>query len=368
MNRRVLFAFIKKELTQTLRDKRMRGMLIMAPLIQLTLFGLALHNEVRNIRLAVYAAPSDVLAQEIGRRAAGTGWFTLKDKVASDPMEALQSDQIDAALVAPPGGLTQAVGRGVGKAQLLVDGSNTVRAQGVVQYLDQVRRDVIKERVLGGRPDPASLTLDTRVLYNPTLESKYFMVPGVLSMLLILVTLTMTSSSITREKEQGTFETLLASPISRGAILAGKAVPFIILGLLDLPLILLVAYFLFQVPVRGPFWELFLGALVFVGSTVSLGILISTAARNQQQAMLGSFLAMYPVQMLSGIIYPLENMPKWLVWITYFNPLRYFAVLIRNIMLKGGPLELFWPNVASLAALSVFLIAIAWRKFSPTLN
>jgi ABC-2 type transport system permease protein len=368
MNWKILFAFVKKELIQTLRDRRMRSMLMIAPVIQLTLFGLALHNEVRNIRLAVYAEPSDSLAWEIGRRAAGTGWFVLKDKVASDPYEALDSGQIDAALVAPPGGLTMHVRRGDGTAQLLVDGSNTVRAQGVVQYLDQVRRDVIHERVSPGQPDRPVLKMDTRVLYNPTLESKFFMVPGVLSMLLILVTLTLTSSSITREKERGTFETLLASPISPAAILVGKAVPYIFLGLLDMPLILCVAYFIFGVPVRGPIWELFVAASAFVGCTVALGILISTAANNQQQAMLGSFLALYPVQMLSGIIYPLENMPKWLVWITYFNPLRYFAILIRNIMLKGGPMELFWPNVGALAALAVFLLAIAWKRFSPTMN
>ena len=368
MNWRVLKAFIKKELVQTLRDRRMRSMLMIAPVLQLTLFGLALHNEVRNIRLAVYAQPSDSLAWDIGRRAAGTGWFVLKDKVANDPFEALDSGQIDAALVAPPGGLTEQVRRDKGQVQLLVDGSNTVRAQGVVQYLDRVRQDVIHERVSPGEPDRPRLTLDTRVLYNPTLESKYFMVPGVLSMLLILVTLTLTSSSITREKERGTFETLLASPISPGTILVGKALPYILLGLLDMPLILGVAYFVFGVPVRGPIWELFVASSAFVGCTVALGILISTAAQNQQQAMLGSFLALYPVQMLSGIIYPLENMPKWLVWITYFNPLRYFAVLIRNIMLKGGPLELFWPNVGCLAVLAMFLLAIAWKRFSPTLN
>ena len=369
INWRVLGAFIKKELTQTLRDRRMRSMLLIAPVIQLTLFGLALHNEVRNIRLAVYAQPSDTLAWEIGRRAAGTGWFVLTDKVSHNPYEALDSGQVDAALVAPPEGLTEMVRRhGGGQAQLLVDGSNTVRAQGVVQYLDQVRQDVIRERVSPGKVEPPRLQLQLRVLYNPTLESKFFMVPGVLSMLLILMTLTLTSSSITKEKERGTFETLLASPISTGTILAGKALPYIILGLLDLPIILGVAYFLFGVPVRGPIWELFVAAIAFVGCTVSLGILISTAAQNQQQAMLGSFLALYPVQMLSGIIYPLENMPKWLVWITYFNPLRYFAILIRNIMLKGGPLELFWPNVGCLAVLAVFLLSIAWKKFSPTLN
>ncbi|HTB23672.1 MAG TPA: ABC transporter permease [bacterium] len=368
MNWRVLLAFAKKELVQTLRDKRMRTLLLVAPVIQLTLFGLALHNEVRNIRLAVYAAPSDSLAWELGRRAAGTGWFILKTDVNINPFEALSSGQVDAALVAPPGGLDQAVGRGQGRIQLLIDGTNTTRAQGVVQYMDAVRRDVITERVRHGLPDPPSLEMDTRMLYNPTLESKYFMVPGVLAMLLLMVTLTLTSSSITREKEMGTFETLLAAPISPGTILVGKALPYIVLGLLDLPLILCVSYFIFSVPLRGPIWELFVASIAFIGCTVALGILLSTAAQNQQQAMMGSFLTLYPCQMLSGIIYPLDNMPKWLYWITYFNPLRYFAILIRNILLKGGAPELFWPNVGALALLAVILLIVAWKRFSPTLN
>jgi len=368
MNWRVLLAFTKKELIQTLRDKRMRTMLLVAPVIQLTLFGLALHNEVRNIRLAVYAAPSDTLAWELGRRAQGTGWFQLKTNVDKNPFEALSSGQVDAALVAPAGGLTQQVGRGHGDIQLLVDGTNTTRAQGVVQYMDSVRRGVIRERVSLGLPDAPMLRLSTRMLYNPTLESKYFMVPGVLAMLLLMVTLTLTSSSITREKEMGTFETLLAAPISPGTILVGKAFPYILLGLLDLPLILSVSYFIFNVPIRGPFWELFVASIAFVGCTVALGILLSTAAQNQQQAMLGSFLTLYPFQMLSGIIYPLDNMPKWLYWITYINPLRYFAILIRNILLKGGAPDLFWPNVGALAILAMVSLTLAWRSFSPTLN
>jgi len=368
MNWRMLLAFSKKELVQTLRDRRMRSLLLLAPVIQLTLFGLALHNEVRNIRLAVYAAPSDTLAWDLGRRAAGTGWFLLKTDVDRNPFEALSSGQVDAALVAPPGGLTQAVGRGQGRIQLLVDGTNTTRAQGVVQYMDAIRMDVIQERVMNGAPFAPALRMDTRMLYNPTLESKYFMVPGVLAMLLLMVTLTLTSSSITREKELGTFETLLAAPITPGTILLGKALPYIILGLLDLPLILCVSYFIFSVPLRGPIWELYVASMAFIGCTVALGILLSTAAQNQQQAMMGSFLTLYPCQMLSGIIYPLDNMPKWLYWITYFNPLRYFAVLIRNILLKGGAPALFWPNVGALALLATVLLLVAWKRFKPTLN
>ncbi|MGH7442801.1 MAG: ABC transporter permease [bacterium] len=368
MDWRVLLAFAKKELVQTLRDRRMRSLLLFAPIIQLTLFGFALNDEVRNINLGIYAAPSDSLAWALAERAEGTGLFHLKTHLSGSPYEALDSGQVDAVLVAPPGGLTQAVGRGHGVIQLLVDGSDTTRAQGVTQYMDAVRQSVIKERVRHGQPAPPGLELDTRVLYNPTLETKYFMVPGVLAMLLLMVTLTLTSSSITREKELGTFETLLASPISPGTILVGKALPYIALGLLDLPLILAVSYFGFGVPLRGPIWELYVASVAFIGCTVALGILLSTAAQNQQQAMMGSFLTLYPFQMLSGIIYPLQNMPKWLYWITYFNPLRYFAVLIRNILLKGGAPALFWPNVGALALLAVGSLAVAWKRFSPTLN
>lgn len=369
MNFRVLLAFIRKELSQTLRDPRMRTMLFIAPVIQMTLFGLALRTEVRNIKLAVVAAPSDRLSWDLARRAEGTGWFKLMDLRGRDPFEAVRAGTVDAVMIAPPGGLTKAVGRGPADVQLLVDGSNSVRAQGVYQYFDQVRRQVQASQLTPPGAAPPHLNLQSRVLYNPTLESRTFMVPGVLAMLLVLVSLTLTSSSITREKERGTFETLLAAPIGRVDILLGKSVPYVMLAfLVQMPLVLMVSYFGFHVPIRGPLWELAVAAFAFIMSTVSLGILVSTYAQNQQQAMLGTFLILYPAQMLSGILYPLDNMPALLRWITYFNPLRYFAVLIRNIMLKGGSLELFWPNVGALFLLSAFLLALAWRKFSPTLN
>jgi ABC-2 type transport system permease protein len=365
----VLWAFTKKELGQTLRDPRMRWLLFMAPVIQLTLFGFALHNEVRNIRLAVFAQPSDTLAWEIGHRAEGGGWFTLVTPREQDPFKALQGGEVDAALVAPPDGLTAEVKRGHGAIQLLVDGTNTVRASGVQGYLDQIRMDVIKERVLPpGFEQPQRLQLVERVLYNPTLESKYFMVPGVLVMLLLLMSLTVTSGSISREKEGGTFETLMAAPITPGTILIGKSLPFVIIGLCELPIVLGVAYFMFQVPFRGTWLDLYIASAAFLCCNVSLGVLISTAAKNQQQAMMGSFLTMYPAQMLSGITYPLDNMPHWLLPITYLNPLRYFGILVRNILLKGGNPDLFWPNVGGLIILAMFLMGLAWIRFKPTLN
>lgn len=368
MNPRVLLAFIKKELSQTLRDPRMRTLLFIAPIIQMTLFGLALRTEVRNINLGVVAAPGDRLAWDLADRAVGTGWFRRVDLKGREPFEALRAGVVDAVMVAPPGGLTRAAGRGPAEVQLLVDGSNSVRAQGVYQYFNQVRQMVQADELVPRGAAAPHLDLHARVLYNPTLESKTFMVPGVLAMLLVLAGLTLVSSSIAREKERGTFETLLASPISRVDILLGKCIPYVVLGIVQLHLVLAVAYFGFKVPFRGQYWELVVAGLAFITATVSLGVLVSTFARNQQQSMMGGFLILYPAQMLSGILYPLDNMPAALRWITYFNPLRYFAILIRNILLKGGSTELFWPNVGALFLLAVLLLGLAWRRFSPTLN
>jgi ABC-2 type transport system permease protein len=367
MNLRLLLAFTKKELIQTLRDRRMRGLLFIAPVMQMTLFGFALSSDVRNVNIALYAAPSDQLSWEVAHRAESSGFFNLLPAPAGDPFEAVRSGKIDVALVAPPGGLDKAAGRGPAKLQVLIDASNSTRAQGVSGYLDNITQTIVAERF--ARPaDQTHLDLQPRVLYNPSLNTTRFMVPGVLALLLTLVTLTLTSNSITREKERGTFEMLISAPVGKGTLILGKSVPFIIMGLMDLPLVLAVACWGFNVPLMGHLWQLFVASTAFILCTVALGILLSSMAQNQQQAMLGSFLMVYPIQMLSGIIYPIENMPKALYWTTYFNPLRYFAILIRNIMLKGGDPGLFWPNVGSLLILATFLLSLAWVKFSQTLN
>jgi ABC-2 type transport system permease protein len=347
----------------------MRLILLAVPVIQLMVFGLALRTEVRNIRLAVVAAPADSLAWELGRRAQGGGWFTLVEANGREPIALLRDGTADAVLVAPPGGFSLAATRGHGHGQLLLDASNSVRAEGVASYFEQIRRRVQTERLGSGGEAVEGVKLTTRVLYNPTLESRLFMVPGVLGMLLSLLALMLTATSITKEKENGTFETLLASPITTAEILLGKALPYLMLTtLVQAPLVITVAHFVFQVPLKGELWKLGLAVLAFNATNVALGVLISTYARNQQQAMLGAFLFIYPALMLSGILYPLDNMPGWLHWVTYLNPLRYFTVLIRNILLKGGAATLFWPNLSALALLGGLMMAMAWRKFSPTLN
>jgi ABC-2 type transport system permease protein len=398
---KTLLGFLKKELSQTLRDSRMRSLLIMAPIIQMTLFGYALSTEVRNIRLAVFASPDDRMAQAVERRCYASQWFipattfspswgllgrslasgrfgdlvdshlwTQPLAKGSDPYALVLAGKADAVVVAPADGMEAAAARGAeGRdgVQLLVDATNSTKAQSVQNYFNSIMRDEMKERY--GLQQPG-IDLSVRMLYNPSMDTSYFMVPGILAMLLLLVTMTLTSSSITREKEMGTFETLISAPVARWEIILGKTLPYVILGVLDMPLILLFARLVFGVPMASPLWylQLPLGGLTFICATVGCGTLISTIARTQQQAMMVGFFVTFPAQMLSGIMYPLDNMPAPIYVLTYINPLRYFVTLMRNITLKGGDNVVFWMNIWPMALIALIAVTIAYSRFKETLN
>lgn len=366
MNAATLKGFIRKELVQTLRDKRMRVILFVAPVIQLTLFGLALTNEVKNIRLAVAAPPGDRFSEHLAQRCEASGYFRLVRVDGADPFEMINADRADAVLVAPPGGLSKTVGHGSGRLQLLLDASNATRAQAAENYVQAVLAKVTAED-LGVSPT-SPVALDVRTLYNPALESSLFMVPAVLCMLLTMVSLILTSSSISREKEMGTFETLIAAPVAKWEILLGKTVPYVLVGIADVPLVLTIAVLLFHVPVRGPLWMIGLGSFVFICAMVSLGTFLSTITRTQQQSMMASFLTIFPIQMFSGLMFPLDNLPAVLQPVKYINPLAYQVTLVRNVMLKGGDPHVFWSCVGGLAALAVVMATISYRRFSQTLN
>lgn len=362
-----LMGFIKKELNQTLRNPRMRGLLFMAPVIQLTLFGYALSTEVRHIRLAGVYSPSDTLARRLEERCYASGLFIPGKVDPGDPYESVLSGKADAVFVAPAEGLKASMARQQGQVQLLVDATNSTRAQSVQAYFRAIVADELASEA-GPQAAAPHLDMKVRVLYNPAMETSYFMVPAILAMMLLLVTMTLTSSSITREKEMGTFETLISAPIEKWEIMLGKTVPYVILGLADIPIILLFATQIFGVPVRGPLWEIALGGLVFICCMVAIGTLVSTIARNQQQAMMSSFLFTFPAQMLSGIMYPLENMPAAIVWISYLNPLKYFVAIMRNVTLKGGNGEVFFMNLWPMVIIGTVVSIISFRRFHQTLN
>ena len=361
--------FIRKELVQTLRDPRMRAMLILVPLIQLTVFGLALTSDVRNIKLAAHAEMRDPMMQDIIRDAVGGGWFVRADASPAEEAEGfaeIRAGKAEVALFAPEGGLTRAFIRGDGKLQALIDSADLVRARSIENDVRAIAGRVALG--YGGHPHPPPVRFASRLLYNPEMVSAYYLVPGVIGMLLSIITIMMTSMSIAREREVGTLETLIAAPVKPIEILAGKTIPFIIIGLVDLPLVLAIALWGFGVPMRGTWIELVLAMVFFLLTTVSIGTLISTIARSQQQAMMGGFLFIMPAILLSGIMFPIDNMPDFLKWVAHLNPLMYFITLLRNIMLKGGDPGVILSDTAALAAIAAVSVTVAVKRFHMRLN
>lgn len=362
-----LRGFLRKEFIQNLRDPRMRVLIFLAPIIQLVLFGYAISTEVRNIKLAVACAPGDVLARRLLDRVGHSEWFVLEKTTGPDPVAWIQAGQADAVLVMPARGLAREMQRGGAKVQLLIDATNVVRAQAVERYLTQILQQVVTES-LPGVPAPAGLALNIRMLYNPAMETSYFLVPGVMMMLMCLITILLTSMALVREREAGTFETLISAPLYNWEILAGKTLPFMLLGILEVHIILGSAMAIFGLPFRGTYWKFLLAGFVFVCTTISVGTLISTIAKRQQQAMLATFLFLFPAIMLSGMMFPLENMPEVLAIVAHINPLKYMLILLRNILLKGGDEWVFWSNLAVLAVIGAVAVGVSFNRFRQTLN
>ena len=359
-----LLGFIQKELKQTLRDPRMRIVLFVAPVVQLTIFGLALSNETRNVRLAAYYQPHDIVMRDLMTRSLATNWFIPAEVSGHDPFAWILSGQADAVLVAPTYGATRALSRGHGELQLLLNAKNSLRGQAIESYMRAIVSEVVANpQISFVQP----LRFETRALFNPTFDTSIYMVPGVMSMLICLVTIILTSMSVAREKESGTFETLIASPVSSAELLLGKTVPFVLLGMLLVPLIITAAVVLFNLPVRGPLLFLIGASSCFVLTTVSIGLLISTIARNQQQAMLGGFLFLFPAILLSGLMFPVENMPAYMKILAQINPLTHFIALLRNILLKGGGGLFFAIHASALAILAIACMIFAIYRFRKAL-
>jgi ABC-2 type transport system permease protein len=333
----------------------MRLVLFVMPVVQMTVFGLALTTEVRGIRLAAFRAPGDRAMERTVERFLASKWFVPAETGGDDPFGAIQSGRADACLVAPREGLS----RGREGLQLLIDATNASKARAVESYA---------RAILARGPPAGGVSLDVRVLYNPSMESSVFMVPGVMSMILCLITIILTSMSLAKERESGTFETIVSAPLGKREILLGKTLPYILLGLADAVLVVAAGAVLFSVPLRGPLWMLAAGSAAFVLATVSIGTCISTIAENQQQAMMGSFLFLFPAMLLSGMMFPVENMPLPLRWVAYLDPLKYFITLMRNVMLKGGDPRVFGWNVLVLLAMAASAAALGERRFRQTLN
>ncbi len=362
-----LRGFFRKEIIQTLRDPRMRALVFVAPILQLLLFGYAISTEVRNVKIAFQYAPGDTLTRRIEERALQSGWFIKAKTTGQDPATWIQTGQADAVLVASRETLSRASVRGGASLQLLIDATNVVRAQSVERYLKIILQQVLKDAFPQALAQPG-FAFDIRMLYNPAMVTAYFMVPGVMMMLLCLVTILLTAMSIVREKEMGTFETLVSAPLKNWEILVGKTVPFMLLGMVIVHIILAAAIVIFGLPFKGTYWKFLLAGFMFIFTTISIGTLISTVAKRQQQAMMATFLFLFPAILLSGMMFPVENMPKVLIGVAYINPLKYMLTLLRNILLKGGDDWVFWTNLAALFIIAVLAVGVSANRFRQTLN
>lgn len=363
-------AIVRKEFRQTLRDRRIMFMLVAAPLIQTILFGFAVDFDVDRVPTAVADLDRSAASREQARRLLADG--TLREvAVARSGAEVdagLDAGEVAAALILPPGfGADVAAGR-TARPQVVLDGSDPSRsgtaASMAGRYFARASQEVLRERLAAaGQPVPAAIEVAPRVLYNPRLKTAVYVVPGILAMLLVIVTTIVTAMGLSREREMGTLEQVLVTPIRPLTLLLGKMTPFVLIGLLDVVLAVTAMTWIFDVPLRGPLPALALGSVLYLCSTLGVGLFVSTISQTQQQSFLGGFLFVLPAALLSGIMTPLQAMPRWLQLATWLNPLRFYAEVVRGVLLRGaGPAEL-WPQLLVLLAFGVAILGMATARF-----
>ncbi len=368
MKWRRIYTILAKEFQELFRDTRMRMIVFLAPIIQLLIFGYAATYDIREIPTAVLDRDNSTLSRHFVNQLQAAKYFTLTQLLHSpSQIDSLLADgTIWCALDIPADfGKEIASGRPV-DIGVAIDASNSNSATITAGYLAGViarfNEDLITERVATVSPAKVGLVENRiRILYNPDLESRNFNVPAIVVQILVIVTLLLTSMAIVKEKEFGTMEQLVVTPIKSSELIIGKALPYAFIGMFDISIICAVAVFYFQVPLLGSLTLLFTTSLVFMMSTLAVGLLISTISKTQQQAMMTAFFFMMPAILLSGFAFPIENMPEPIQYLTYLNPLRYFVVIIRAIFLKGAqahqlvdqivPLVLLGAGTLSLAAL-----------------
>jgi ABC-2 type transport system permease protein len=357
-------AFVKKELHHIFRDTRTLLVLFGMPIAQLLLFGYAITTEVSNAKIAVYDPEPNQYSMQLTNKLTASGFFSLVENVQSkQEIEDLFKSSKAKMVVVYPKDFEDKVVRGEATVQLIADGSDpnlasilTNSATAIIMKwtLDQMPTDIKIE----------TITSEVKWHYNPSLDSAALFVPGVVTVILMLVSAMLTSISITREKELGTIEILLVSPLKPALIIVGKVVPFIFLSLFNTVLILGAAQVIFDVPINGSVVLLLAESMLFIISSLGLGVLISTVSDTQQTAlMLSLFGLMLPTILLSGFIFPIANMPFPLQMISNIIPAKWFLIIIKSIMLKGVGIQYFWKETLVLVGMTVFFIGLSIKKF-----
>ncbi len=364
MNR--FLGFVKKEFLHIFRDPRTMIILFGIPAIQILLFGFVVSTDLKNARVAFLDLSRDEITQKISDKICSSGFFRRSENLLNfnEVDKVLRGNKTKAVIIFEKNFGRKLIGEGKATVSIITDGSEPNMATLITNYVTAIIIDFNRE--IEGTSAAGTLLVqpEVRMFYNPSLKGQYMFVPGVITLIMILICALMTSVTITREKEFGTMEVLLVSPLKPVQIILGKVIPYFVLSFVDVIMILLLSWFVFRLPVKGSLILLLAESMLYILMSLSIGILISTAAKTMQQAIFISFVGMMlPTILLSGFIFPIENMPRAYGWFSAILPPQYFIAIIKNIMIKGTGFLYVWKETLILIAFTTVFIGLSIRNF-----
>tara|TARA_R110001606_G_scaffold280193_1_gene428810 strand:- start:151436 stop:152590 length:1155 start_codon:yes stop_codon:yes gene_type:complete len=357
--------FIKKEFYHIFRDKRSLFILFGMPIAQILLFGFAITNEINNVDIAILDHSKDATTKEIINKIAASKYFIINQFIEkeSDIEGVFKKGKVKAVLNFEKDFSKNLVKENNAKIQVISDATDPNTANTITNYVNAILQNYLKEQNKNNQ-QAYQMIPQTHMVYNPELKSVYMFVPGVMTIILMLVSAMMTSISITREKELGTMEILLVSPLKPFQVIIGKVFPYIFLSIINAVVIIVLSIFIFKMPVQGSLFLLGMESVLFIITALALGILISTVSATQQTAMMISLMGlMLPVILLSGFIFPITSMPLPLQVISNIIPAKWFIIIIKAIMLKGVGLQFVWKETLILVGMAVFFIGLSVKKY-----
>ena len=365
-----LLAIARKELRQLRRDPPTLAMMFGVPMIQLLLFGFAIRTDVRDLPLAVYDAAATSESRALAARLDATGNFELH-AAASGYDEArgwLREGRVRAALIVPPD-FSRALKRGdAATAQLLIDASDPMASQSAIGAAGAMVLSPLAARAQSSADGAGTTDLRIRPMYNPGLRTPTYIVPGIIGVLLSLTLMLITALALVRERERGTLEALIVSPITKTELMVGKVAPYVVIGYLQMTAVLFLGWLVFDVPVRGSLGLFYAISFAFIVANLGLGLFFSTVARNQQQAMMLGFMYLLPNILLSGFMFPRQAMPEVAQWIGAALPLTYYLEVLRGIILREAGFAALWQEAVILSAFAVVLISASVLRFAKSLD
>jgi ABC-2 type transport system permease protein len=364
------FAFVKKEFSHVFRDRKTLLMLFGVPIVQIVLFGFALTNEIKNSNIVIVDNAKDLASQQIITKIASTDYFKIRKELmnASQIDAAFKSGDIKLAIVFPENFYTDLLHSNKAQIQVIADASDPNTGTTLTNYVTGIIADY-QAQLNATVNVPEQINIDTRMLYNPDLKGAPNFVPGVIAMVMLLICVMMTSISIVREKELGTMEVLLVSPFKPLYVILAKAVPYLVLSLINLTVILVLSVFALDLPIKGSILLLYAVSTMYIITSLALGLLVSTGAKSQYGAMTLSLVGMMlPTMMLSGYIFPIENMPWVLRVLSNVVPAKWFYIIIKDVMLKGLGFSYIWKETLILFGMTVFFLTLSLRNFKTRLE